>query len=129
MARTLQPRTPVKFKRGPALVPSDRLVASLDALAAGDGDSPQVRLPVVVKLDPTGLGVAGARLGALSIALDDSRLGLSLADRLGQACPGADQCAIWLEGYWRSPAVLDIRHVGEAIADLAAADHCEVEDR
>ena len=65
-----------------------------------------VRLPVLVRLGNPPTTVASAALiskEAFPLPLEDSALGVSLADRARQHCPGAPQCALWLEGRWRTP--------------------------
>lgn len=74
-----------------------------------------VRLPVLVSLGVARSTVAGGQVLTGSsepfpVALEDSALGISLADRARTACAGADQCALWLEGGWR-PAGLFVTRV------------------
>ena len=74
-----------------------------------------------------------ARIGSLEVYANDAALGMGLADRARSKCKGADQCAFWVEGYWRGKAEdsyqFDVTKVGEPIAvtELAAASFVEVE--
>lgn len=43
----------------------------------------------------------------VNLRLNDSALGVSLADRLSQLCPDAGGCCLWLAGYWNEKSVLD----------------------
>ncbi|MEZ4367202.1 MAG: hypothetical protein R2939_13100 [Kofleriaceae bacterium] len=130
------PKTPSdatgSFTRGPAVTPADGLRGWLDAQAAEGRRT--VRLPVVIQLYPEGpIKLAGARVGsasdALEIQLDDSRMGISLQDRLrGKYQVGDATCAAWLEGEWLpGEGTLAVTKVAGVIApgDLAAASYAE----
>ncbi len=71
-----------------------------------------VRVPVFLALEgPANLVAPHAWLGPLmdetnpvALALDDSRLGIGLADRLRERCgDDARTCVLWLEGRWQGP--------------------------
>lgn len=92
---------PQSFVDGPALSPASAVLAWLD----GEGKGQRVQLPFAVVVSP--LGVESARLGAppladdaLSVKLDDTALGVSLADQLGKLCGADGACDVWLEGVW-----------------------------
>lgn len=130
------PVPPGRFVRGAAVTPADELRAWLDSQQRG-GELRLVRLPVVLAHHGPGFSTAGARIGggpaALTVFLDDSRLGIGLADRARMACKDADACALWVEGFWRGEQdggyTFEVRAVREPIAleELAAASHAEVE--
>lgn len=107
------------YVRGPAVSDSAELVAWLATQAR------RVRLPVVIDRRSPAHGY----VGPLEIELDDTALGISLADRLRAI--GGDRCALWLEGRWTraqgSRYVLAIVNVGERIESVAAATHAEAE--
>lgn len=95
-----RPMPPIEWVAGPAT--DDR--AAVKAWLADLSPETPVRLPVRVTRGPLG-GVASATLhglggDALSLRLDDSRMGIALADRLRQACGRAEVCAVWLIGAW-----------------------------
>lgn len=110
---------PPAYVRGPAVSDSAELVAWLATQVR------RVRLPVVIEQRSPTHGY----VGPLAIELDDTALGISLADRLRTL--GGDRCALWLEGRWTraqgSRYVLAIVHVGERIESAAAATHAEAE--
>ena len=59
-----------------------------------------VKLPFTIWRAPHrvgAIGIHGARPAAL-LSFSDTRLGISLDDRLQQACGDVDPCHIWLEG-------------------------------
>lgn len=121
----LRPHVDVPFTRGPALAPVEGLKAWLAAQRRDDGHPRLVRVPVVMDCD--GLGQPrNARVGGLPVALDDSALGISLADRVRQACPGAATCHAWLEGLWDGDRI-KVRRFVRAVAPGEVADFVEVE--
>ncbi|MBW2254949.1 MAG: hypothetical protein JRI25_10180 [Deltaproteobacteria bacterium] len=92
-----------QFVDGPALSPSADLVAWFE----GDGAGKLVQLPVVVT--PSPLGLASGHVGvlpeppgadALLLKLDDTAMGVSLADKIRGDCPAGQACVIWVEGIW-----------------------------
>ena len=83
-----------------------------------------VRLPVMVTLGTARSTVAAAQVltgtkDSFPLTLDDSALGISLADRARTACPDADQCALWLEGTWRNAGLF----VTRALHAVSAEEH------
>lgn len=124
---------PPAFERRRAVSPSAPLRGWLvEAAAMGK----LVRLPVLIALEPHGpIRRTGARVGAkpdaLTIDLDDTRLGVALQDRLrGKYQRGDATVAAWLQGEWQdATATLAITRFDGVIAaaDLNAADHAEVE--
>jgi hypothetical protein len=121
----LRPHAELTFTRGHALSPPAALRAWLDQQG-----KKLVRAPVTVDTDPLG-SVRGARLGELAVTLDDSALGISLADRLRHACPDAATCRVWLEGLWdaSNPAepTLRLRRFVREVQGSEPADAVEVE--
>ena len=84
-----------------------------------------VRLPVMVTLGTAGSTVAGAQVLTGSaeqfpLSLDDSALGISLADRARTACAGAAQCPLWIEGTWRSGGLFVTRVLHAVTSDERA---------
>jgi hypothetical protein len=106
------------YVRGPAVANSSELVAWLAT------QSRRVRLPVVI--DPR--SPTQGYVGPVAIELDDTALGIPLADRLRSS--GGARCALWLEGRWtrsQGSYVLAIVNVGERIESVEAATHAEAE--
>ncbi len=113
--RTMQPTPVYSYAPGPELTPTDALRGWLDEQGAKD-PAPMLRLPVVVELaQGAALGVTRAWIGvlpeppegALLIKVDDTTMGVGLADRLDGLCaPEAKTCALWLDGMWGSPLPL-----------------------
>lgn len=96
-------RRAAAFTDGPALAPVARLRAWLD----GAGRGALLRVPVVVAVSPLGVaeGHVGVRPGEpgpndLRVHLDDTALGIALADRARSACGSSGWCALWVEGTW-----------------------------
>lgn len=76
----------------------------------------EVRLPVIVKLTDSKLGVENGMVGSIpGIRLQDAALGISLLDRVRQACPKKDPCTMWLDGYWHAPKELAVTRAGAVI--------------
>ncbi|MEW5741944.1 MAG: hypothetical protein AB1938_23720 [Myxococcota bacterium] len=121
----LKPHVDVPFQRGPALAPPDALVSWLNQQGRR-----LVRLPVIILVEQPGR-VRNARLGDVAIALDDSALGISLADHVRRSCPGAPTCHVWLEGLWDPSTpetpTLQLRRFVRAVSAGEAADFVEVE--
>lgn len=124
------------FVRGAAITPRDQLIAWLDQQVR-DGQPRLLRLPIVLARRGPGFTTAGAKVGtandALELYVNDTALGIGLADRARTACKGQPVCAMWLEGYWRGEQdgdyTFDVVKVGDPIAPdaLAAASFAEVE--
>jgi hypothetical protein len=117
----LTPTPTHPFVHGPA-TDSPELASWLER-QAGSG----LRLPVTVELSASRGEVSRAALAtrkkdAPPVTLDDSRLGISLADRARQACADAAHCTLWLDGRMEK-GVFAVTRVGPA---LTAA---ELEDR
>lgn len=98
------------FRPGPAILPSTELREWLDGLER-NGPRPLVRLPVVIEFtSPHRLSIARAWIGgpgpepapgSIRLRLDDSGMGIPLAEASRRECPGeAPSCALWLEGHW-----------------------------
>lgn len=109
-----------------ALAPTDALLNWLDRNggARDIGGPPKLKLPVDVTLDPDRLGIAGATLGGFPVNLDDSALGIALADRVRQKCAApAITCRVWVEGTWHGQAG-DVGqvHVSRFVGLVAATD-------
>ncbi len=89
--------------------PSVAAPAALLSWFEGEGAGKRVRVPVVVKPSPLGLSsgyiaanAAVPEAQGLSLQLDDSTLGVSLADRIRSDCEFDVPCLIWIEGQWGS---------------------------
>lgn len=76
---------------------------ALEAWLRGEGNGQVARVPLWVEVSP--LGVSGARVGGASgveVRVDDSRLGVGLADRVRSICAGdeaaarEDACVLWV---------------------------------
>ena len=96
----LKPPPNLAFVHGPSTADATSLRKWLEQQTS------TVRLPVLVKLSNPPTTVASAELittEPFPLPLEDSVLGVSLADRARQNCPGATLCALWLEGRWRTP--------------------------
>ncbi len=102
------------WSRGPAVQP----VAELEGWLRGAGRT-ELRVPVELTLSALGIegaviGLGGERLG---LDLDDSGLGISLADRARDACGTAATCAMWLRGRWLGGTLIVSRADGAIGAD------------
>ena len=108
MTRAPRPR----FTEGPPIEPADQLLDWLkQQRGRGSRGRVLVRLPVIIPLDQDGQpDLAGAFIGAsgrptsgevIRLALDDSKMGRSLASHL-QSRGASDRrwCARWLDGHW-----------------------------
>lgn len=82
------------FGRGPALADGK---AALAFLEKHDG---LVKVPTTLKRGDTGFATNAATAGALTFRADDTKLGVSLADRARQACADEKTCTLWLFGHW-----------------------------
>lgn len=102
----LQPTPDWPTVHGPATDDADALLRWLGAQLDDEGRPATVRIPVRVALGEAGGASRGAHVvtragDGLELQLQDSALGISLADRTRQAFPGAAGGALWLEGQWR----------------------------
>jgi hypothetical protein len=107
----LTPAPTHPFVRGPSTADPARLRAWLSRQPG------VVRLPVHLTLGTARSTVAAARLLSpakepVALALDDARLGVSLADRARVACPDSADCALWLEGLWSADTLAVTRVAG-----------------
>ncbi len=115
--RNKRPQPPTIWIDGPDVSNRTLVLKWLDGLDPGT----RVRLPVGITRSPLGgvehatvlggplaAGARGKRPDALALALDDSRLGISLADRIRAACGAQTEkpCAIWIMGEWRAKPLL-----------------------
>lgn len=94
----MKPEPKRAFAEGPRLSARDELRTWLDQ----QGSTKRVRLPVLVKKGerPGGVekqGFVGDEKG-LALELDDTALGVSLADRYHQFCKEAASCVLLLDG-------------------------------
>lgn len=83
-------------------------------LRSHEGTARQLRLPV--RLPNAVGGQREGRVGTIVIAVSDTALGVSLADRVRSACRDATECQVWLEGYW-SGTELELRRVGPEVGE------------
>lgn len=83
-------------------------------LRTHEGAARQLRLPV--RLAKTAGSPREGRVGPVVIGVDDTALGVALADRVRAACGDAAECRLWLEGYW-SGTRLDLRKVGPRVSE------------
>lgn len=102
-------------EKGPALDPPEALKAWLD-----DGGDSVVRVPLTVQKS------VDARIGSLRVEVDDSALGVSLADRLRMACANEKKCTAWVEGRWRD-GTLKVLHFAREVVPQETADFVERE--
>lgn len=71
-----------------------------ELLAWLESSKGSIQLPVEVRRSVLGID-GGTVLGAnLDLRLDDTRMGIGLADQLGVVCGDEGPCAVWLEGEW-----------------------------
>ena len=96
------------------IVPRKTLLKALDKAGR---EMRIVKIPVVVRIAADGLRAwEDAFVGAdenmadedkIRLRLNDSHLGLSLADRIHQYCPDGKWCKLWLTGLWmqESPVI------------------------
>lgn len=111
--RPLTPPPEYEFVDGPSVEDTEALCAWLQT---HDGDRRQLRLPV--SMEDLGVAVENFLVGCVAIDVDDTALGVSLADRVHAKSEGQTRCKLWLEGYWSS-GTLHLRRVGERVDDEA----------
>jgi len=108
--RRKTPEPDRNFVDGPPIEPAAGLLAWLEKTGAAQPRK-RIRLPVVVRFsDAHRIGLDGGHIGvspaiapgAIQVALDDTAMGISLLDRVREACPDDKQteCVVWLEGTW-----------------------------
>jgi hypothetical protein len=145
------PSTPTTMEMKAFVEPAYQLAMTIDdqeallkALKRASDKKQLVKIPVLIQRSNDVLrGWSAAYIGPstealkpIDIRLDDTALGLSLADRIFQYCPTGEWCKLWLVGYWMdrmvpsdecSPGMkrralsLSIRHVvGPQVAGDAA---------
>lgn len=100
-------------EKGPSLEPADALKAWLN-----DGGDSVVRVPLTVTKTPPSF--AEARIGTLSVDIDDSALGISLAERIRMACAEQKTCTVWVEGRWRDGTLKVVHFAREVVPDEKA---------
>ena len=89
----------------------------------GEGSGQRVRVPMVVTPSPLGVSTGYIAASAkvpeaegLSLHLDDSALGIALADRIRTDCPADVPCAVWVEGHF-GPTVVSLEPPGSSTGD------------
>ncbi len=106
------------MEQGPRLAPLEPLRAWLEASTGR-----VVRLPLSAHIEVLKREV---KLGELTVAVDDSALGVSFDDRVRAVCKGLQTCRVWVEGRW-ADGTLKVLHVGRAVGPDEAADVVERE--
>ena len=119
---TMAPHVEKSFTVGPKLLPAADLSKWLDAKR----DTVLLRLPVTITRGRVGEPLR-AKLGEIDVRLDDGALGVSLEDRLREACPDGATCRVWLEGRFRGRGEIQVLHFARAVRSGEAADFVEVE--
>lgn len=100
MDLSLKPEPKRTFTSGPSLLPREALEAWLGRQVDAKGNARRVRLPVDVTLLVTGVerrGFVGGEKG-LALTLDDSAMGVGLADHARRALDGGSSCTLLLDG-------------------------------
>ncbi|MFT3712007.1 MAG: hypothetical protein QM817_30565 [Archangium sp.] len=110
-------------QRGPSITSEGPLKAWLDGVGNG-----VIRVPLTVVSG----GFPGEpwvlKIGALSVKMNDSALGVSFEDRVRQVSKGSRPVRVWVEGRWDAAnTTVKIIHFSRAIADDEAADYVERE--
>lgn len=116
-AMQLKPTPDWPVVHGPATDDADALARWLAAQQDFDGRPATVRLPLHLALGPARASVKDAHVVArgadgLALRVSDAALGISLAERVRQAFPDADDGALWLEGQWRGDHLFVTRALG-----------------
>jgi hypothetical protein len=83
-----------------------------------------VKVPITLERPASVLAAMSARAGALTLRIDDTRLGVPLSERIRGLCASAPRCTVWLVGTFEAgtDATLTVSRVGgvvEPTADLA----------
>lgn len=118
VARPMVPYAEKAKEKGPALEPVEALKAWLD-----EGGDSVVRVPLTVTQAAPSVD---ARIGTLRVDLDDSALGISLAERVRMACAEQKTCTVWVEGRWRD-GTLKVLHFAREVVPDEKADFVERE--
>lgn len=137
MNKSMTDAAPSAWTKGVAVTPTDQLLTWLDAQKR-DGEALLIKVPVVVgKGFGPGFDISNSKIGELEVVLDDTALGVGVADKAMSFCRGKDSCAMWLEGYWKgkgAPGAFNpndyefkVTKIVEQIADLASANETFVE--
>jgi hypothetical protein len=120
--RPLVPYAEKSKETGPKLAPVEALKTWLSQ--QGDG---VLRLPITLNRSAMPrMFERSAKLGELSVEVDDAALGVSLSEHAHRACPDANVCTVWLEGRWKSGTV-QVLHFSRAVAAGEVADFVERE--
>ena len=126
MTRTMKPGMPKiarEWVQGPPITaPAEDLAAWLAAQAPR-----LVRVAFTLDRDAHGFTSRSARIGALTVQINDAALGVGIADR-ARRCEHA-VCAFISEAYWEG-GVLSLRDTSQrpiSAGELAAFTHLEVE--
>ena len=98
--RRMKPEPKRTFAEGPSLLPTAALKTWLGKQVDEKGKPRRVRLPVELTVLPTGVdrrGFVGGEKG-LALTLDDSSMGVGLADHARRARDGGSGCTLLLDG-------------------------------
>lgn len=98
--RRMKPEPKRTFAEGPSLLPAAALKTWLGTQVDAKGKPRRVRLPVDITVLPTGVarrGLVGGEQG-LALTLDDSAMGVGLADHARRARDGGSGCTLLLDG-------------------------------
>lgn len=97
--------------------PCDDVAKLLPSLDLATTSKKLVKIPVFLERAESGIrSYEKAYIGTqqmpdgpqrVNLRLNDSALGVSLADRIAQYCPDAGGCCLWLVGYWDEKSLLD----------------------
>jgi hypothetical protein len=134
----LRPHREVVGTFAPGIALDQPAAALWAAIAAPALAGRRLIVPVQVELELH--MVRRVRLGfgadAPVLPVDDSRLGIGLADRTRQRCPDRTPCTLWLVGVWETASPLGearfvVRQVGDGIAagEATGVTHILVEQR
>ncbi|MCX5743475.1 MAG: hypothetical protein NT062_13360 [Proteobacteria bacterium] len=121
------------FTRGAPVSPAAALQSWLDT-QKHDGEPKLLRLPIVLAKGAMGFGTANAKIGTgadvLTVFLDDSALGVGIADKV-RACNQHPTCAMIVEGYWQGKGMggdLEVKVMKADVVELASLTaYAEVE--
>jgi hypothetical protein len=100
-----------RFRRGPAVSDGPSVRAALDSHGG------LVKVPATLRKGALGFETKGVQLGAITFRVDDTRLGVPLAERARGLCGDAAACTLWLVGRWAKGAepTLEVTRVGSAV--------------